>query len=255
MNVSDFRKKITEPLKKELPDFDDLRVVSSYEDLLVVSELANEIEAKIMGQDPFTLAEAKQYDDVHILIEQQYRLATLLKALYLFSDIFVSVTLSEVLIWSEVTLVKFLNKPRQPLLSISVSELLSVYCAVIYRNKIIAHHEVKRQYSFIWGPGPSSAYVPLPKQFFIQAADARVLRQLTDVYKASIPLLAKENNQFEQLQLLFYNIPIGSLGQINNDRRLIDKIAEQGGCKSMSREEILTAIDQFAQAVVNSVQN
>jgi hypothetical protein len=179
-------------------------------------------------------------------------LSTYFKALFVFADIFVSVLLSETVGKPGLTLNKFIDKPHPPLLKLSMNQLLPAYCIVIYRNKAIAHHDVKRRHSYKWSSNEKHmVLVPMPEQFHIAKADVLALLRLKSKYETVIPDLAEKTNHYILLKALFYGIPIGSLGAVSDDRKEINSIAERGGCESLTPDEVVEALDRFAMAVVN----
>ena len=97
--------------------------------------------------------------------------------------------------------------------------------------------------------------MPFSEQFFLsisQTSKAELVR-LKSSYVGTIQELREEDNLFNLLDTLFYNIPIGEFGNINPDRKKIDRIAEEGGCKSMTCNEIMKAVDAFAEAIASFV--
>ncbi len=109
-----------------------------------------------------------------------------------------------------------------------------------------------RLHSYKWSSNENRiVLVPMPEQFHIAKADASALLRLKSKYEAVIPNLAEKTNQYILLKTLFYGIPIGSLGLINDDRKEINVIAERGGCESLNPDEVIEALDEFAMAVVS----
>lgn len=252
MNLDEFRKLVVEPLTAHCPNLNGFRVVIAYEDLQNTYALVQEFRIEVGNHDIFEAAESGGEEAVHRATQIYSRLSTHFKALFIFADIFASVLLSETVGKPGLTLNKFIDKPQPPLLKLSISQLLPAYCAVIYRNKIIAHHDVKRLHSYKWSSNEKQiVLVPMPEQFHIAKADAIALLRLKGKYEAVIPNLAEKTNQYILLKALFYGIPLGSLGLITDDRKEINAIAERGGCESLTPEEVVEALDKLAMAVVN----
>ena len=82
--------------------------------------------------------------------------------------------------------------------------------------------------------------------------DAKTLAELKDRY---FPAGSAPEDVYEQTEKLFYSIPLGPIGQLNPDRKKIDKIAEVNGCKSMSRNEIVMAMDTLIAEIADAVRN
>ena len=179
----------------------------------------------------------------------------MLKAIYMFASIFISILVGEATNSSDLSLRKFIDKPISPLQNLSVEQILSAYCVVVYRNKVITHHNLARKNpNFPGFKGKRIYLIPFPEDFHIVKTNTTKIYELKEKYKETITELHNENNQFNLLRILFYNISIGELGKLNPDRQEIDKIVEAGGCPSMSPDEVLAAIDQFIVAVVNALK-
>ena len=253
MNLVEFRKEVIE---KGVFPFDSpkrQRIESAYCDFLNIANVATEKESQIAKADIFELAEKGDEKRVKEVTQEQRNIVTLLKATYLFADIYISVLLSEIIGQPGISLNDFLKKPQEPLLSLSVDEILPAYCAVIYRNKIIAHHDVQRQYTYVFATEfKDSRLLPYSEFFHVTKKDIPRIMELKEIYKPSIPELFSEQNQFKLVWILFYNIPIGRLGAIGQDRQQINRIAENGGCRSASRQELVEAIDKFSLAVMKA---
>jgi len=252
VKLDEFRKLVVEPLTTYCPTLNRFRIGTAYEDLQNTYALVQEFQIEAGKHDIFEAAETEGEDAAHRAIQIHSRLSTHFKALFIFADIFASVLLSEAVGKPGLTLNKFIDKPQPPLLKLSINQLLHAYCTVIYRNKVIAHHDVKRLHSYKWSSNENRiVLVPMPEQFHIAKADASALLRLKSKYEAVIPNLAEKTNQYILLKTLFYGIPIGSLGLINDDRKEINVIAERGGCESLNPDEVIEALDEFAMAVVS----
>jgi hypothetical protein len=239
MNLDDFGKLVVQPLTAHCQSLNPFRVRTAYEDLQNAYALVQEFQ----GEAGF-----------HRAAQIYSRLSTYFKALFVFADIFTSVLLSETVGKPGLSLNKFIDKPHPPLLKLSTSHLLSAYCIVIYRNKVIAHHDVKRLHSYKWSSNEKHmVLVPMPERFHIARADALALLRLKSKYETVIPNLAEKTNEYVLLKALFYGIPIGSLSLITDDRKEINAIAERGGCESLTPNEVVEALDKFAMEVVNAL--
>jgi hypothetical protein len=253
MDLTDFREVMGKQtvFSSDSPEYK--RVEAAYQDLLDIVNISTEIETETVKYDIFEIAEKGDQDRVRELHHEHRAIVTLLKAAFIFSDIYISVLLSEILCQPGISLNTFLSKPQKPLLSLSVEEILPAYCVVVYRNKVIAHHDVQRQYTYLLATElEGSRLVPYSEFFHVTKSDIPLIIKLRETYKALIPALVTEKNQWKLVQILFYNIPIGKLGAISQDRKQINRIAENGGCTSVSRQELIEAIDRFTLAVVKA---
>ena len=253
MDLTEFRKALSKQIVFSPTSLNYKRVEAAYNDILDIVNISAKKEVEIGKLDIFELGEKATEDQIIEFHHEHRAIVTLLKAAFIFSDIYVSVLLSEILCQPGTSLNAFLNKPQKPLLSLSVEEILPTYCVVVYRNKVVAHHDVQRQYSYLLATElKGSRLIPYSEFFQVTKSDIPLIMKLREAYKASIPSLLTEKNQWNLVRILFYNIPIGKLGAISQDRKQINRIAENGGCTSVSRQEIIEAIDRFTLAVVKA---
>ena len=249
MTISEFEQRVIAPLREKKKSVDGQRIALAYQDLVDMATLAEALERD-------SLMSGRDSDDHTIVARMQFTrfLVTILKALYMFADIYISTFLHEALGRSTdgMSLIKFLKCKNSPLRP-AIKFILSAYCLVVYRNKIIVHQDFRRTYSYETDPTRAYRVAPLPDQLGIAKADAENLKMLKEKYRCHIPGLVTEENLFVMLRLLFYGVPIGEVGYISKDRQAIDAIAERGGCPSMTRDEILGAVDDFSSAMINAV--
>lgn len=254
MNIEDFRKLVMEPLMTYSPTLNRFHTETAYKDLINTYAIIQEYIIRTSRVDIVELAKSGKYKAYKRTTENYNRLFTLLKALFVFADIFASVLLSEAVGKTGLTLNGFLMNPKPPLINLSITQILPAYCTVIYRNKLITHHDVNRLYSAkILADLRGAQLIPLPEKMYIAEKDVEAIMRLKSKYETSISNLAEEINQWELIKMLFYGIPIGALGFINDDRKEINKIAEQGGCESLTPIEVVGAMDQFALAIVSEL--
>ena len=141
---------------------------------------------------------------------------------------------------------------KQLTITLSLDSILPAYCAVTYRNKIIVHQDCHRLYWYKRRVDGKLQLEPMRQSIHISKEDAETLQRLRETFKSIIPGLSGENNQFMQLHLLFYNIPISKIPiRQEADRITINGIAERGGCPSMTIDELLAAVDQFTIAILS----
>jgi hypothetical protein len=121
----------------------------------------------------------------------------------------------------------------------------AVYKLAIYRNRLVAHHDVPRR-----NASSGDRLSPLPP-------DSRLLEeavtQLQDI-QARRGCAAAPANSFQLLAYLFDHVPVsfGPTGQ-TPDRKLVDRLLEHGGLPSPSVAEIEELIDAgFPDAVAIS---
>lgn len=249
MTISEFEQRMIVPLREKNRSVDGQRIALAYQDMVDMATLAEALERD-------SLMSGRGSDDHTIVAKMQFTrfLVTILKALYMFADIYISTFLHEALgrPTSGMSIINFLNCKYSPLRPAIIS-MLSVYCLVVYRNKIIAHHDIRRTYSYETDLYGAYRLAPLPGQLDIAKADIEKLKMLKEKYGSRIPGLVTEENLFVMLRLLFYGIPIGEIGAISKDRETINAVAERGGCPSMTRDEIFRAVDDFSSAMVNAV--
>lgn len=249
MTISEFEQRVIAPLREKKRSVDGQRIALAYQDLVDMATVA-----VVLERDP--LMSGRRSDDDTIVARMQFTrfLVTILKALYMLVDIYISTFLHEALGRSTdgMSLIKFLKRENSPLRP-AINSILSAYCLVVYRNKIIAHQDIRRTYSYETDSSGTYWLAPLPDQLEISQADGEKLKTLKEKYKSYIPGLATEENLFVMLRLLFYGVPIGEIGAISKDREAINAIAERGGCPSMTRDEILRAVDDFSSAMINAV--
>lgn len=249
MTISEFEQRVIIPLREKKRSLDGQRIALAYQDLVDMATLAEVLERD-------SLMSGRDSDDHTIVARIQFTrfLVTILKALYMLADIYISIFLHEALgkPTDGMSLIKFLNRKNSPLRP-AIDSILSAYCLVVYRNKIVAHQDIRRTYSYETDRARAYWLAPLPDQLSIAHADGEKLKILKEKYGCHIPGLVTEENLFVMLRLLFYGVPIGEVGGISKDRQAIDAIAERGGCPSMTKDEILRAVDGFSSAMINAV--
>jgi hypothetical protein len=249
MTISEFEQRVIAPLREKKRSLDGQRIALAYQDFVDMATLAEALERD-------SLMSRRDGDDHTIVARMQFTrfLVTILKALYMLADIYISTFLHEALgrPAGGMSIIKFLKRKDSPLRP-AINSMLSVYCLVVYRNKVIAHQDIRRTYSYETDLSGSYRVAPLPGQLDIAKADVEKLKMLKEKYGYHIPGLVTEENLFVMLRLLFYGVPIGEVGDISKDRQAIDAIAECGGCPSMTKDEIIRAVDDFSSAMINAV--
>lgn len=248
MELSEFQYYL-KTIKRKVPTFDELIVDSAYLDLVVLTKELERVQEEVIQINPF---ENDERDRIFL----RYKLAfTLLKSLFIFADIFISLLISQSTNKLGSSLNKFLKNPCVPLLNLSTDMILPAYCVVIYRNKVIAHHDFQRSDAYFISPTNNEIRLfPFIAQNRVLSSDNTIIENLKNKYIDSIENLRNEKNYPEILRILFHGIPIGGFGkEINKDRVVINRIAEVGRCRSLSSNEILSAVDKFFLAIIDVV--
>jgi hypothetical protein len=227
-------------------------VIESYKDILNIFSLAEDISDNTKDDNFFKLIDEGKELQAFRLYSKQSQLITLLKSLYLLSNIFVDRLLIEITNDTEITLTKFVNEINwankfKLYRNIDSSKILSTYCIVLFRHKLLAHHKVYRgegaalngKSSYLQFFGVSNNSTSFPQ------TEMQNVQKLKNKYSSNFNELSKLSNLYSISEFLFYNIPIGSIGKINPDRLLINSIVETCGVKSYDFEKIIDSIDEF----------
>jgi hypothetical protein len=237
-------------------------VSGAYEDLLNIYTLVEEKSKMTCKKNLFKLLEKKKYSKASKLYLNQSQIITMLKSFHIFSNIFITRFLIEITNDMDITLWKFVHKQNSSKKfkhynQINPSKLLSTYCIINYRNKLVSHHNVYR------GEGASINGIKSKLIYFGISKDSTGFPQkevhnvdrLKKKYVIKFPVLEKIDNYNEISEFLFYNIPIGLIGTKNEDRLLINNVIESSGVKSLSFEEIINSIDEFIHEFVRILKN
>lgn len=246
MEFQTFRTKVVSTAKV-LNYFPGDPLDSAYRDLLDASEMADEIENVLSstesGGDAFR--------------RRKRHLLTLLKTAYGSAETFVNAFLHEISARPSdgMDLYRFLRLTEPPI-SLPSESILPAYCAVAYRNRILARHDIHNMYSFDRRSDGRFRLEPYPCHRHISREDAGVLLRLREGHKSYTPELADQHDHLDWLHTLFYRVPVrtGDSGGIGGDREEIDRIAGRCGCPSMSMDELIAAVDKFSLAVVDSLK-
>ena len=251
MNITELRK-LFEIIKRKVDTFEERRVEGAYQDLLLLVTLADELNDQVKDQDLFE--PPYDPDKVQAITDRYHQLAAILKAIHFFANILYDVLLSEVTNRAKFAVNDLVRKPDPRLKRLSTQRILPAYCVVAYRNKVIAHHDVRRMSSFKFKSGALQLrLIPFPERLHLERTNVEIINQLRYKYKDDIKELEAEVNAYNLLRILFYGVPIGELGSVNPDRKKIDRILEAGGCISMTADEIIVATDEFIVAVVDAL--
>ncbi len=265
MNIQDFRENVINPIRSEFHDWGI--VYGSYLDILNILDIAHDLCSKQIDQDLFQLLERKEFEQASILRMIQNQVITLLKGMYLFANIFVDRFLIEITHTDGITLQQFLGNQTNLMKfrnyqKLNLTKLLSTYCIVMFRHKMLAHFDVYRcegarlegMDSRLHFSGVGDKSTGFPKDEIVH------IDTLKKKYSEEFPELIKLDNYYEISKYLFYHIPLGANGAINSDRLIrkektgIDNIIEKSGVESNSFNEIINSIDEFVLEFVRILQ-
>jgi hypothetical protein len=224
MNLPEFRQTILKPLTTWVPSFRPLPIETAYQSFLA-SNVA---------------FESATHDNLFPLFKSVYKAA----------DLFTTVFLSEVSGKPKTTLNGFLLNPKEPLRALPDQDILAAYCANRYIDQIIAHHDLSFLYTYHGG-----RLVLLPEFLLFARQDISELMKLKTIYQPVVPELAAMQEPGRMLDILYYNIPVKTMSKINPDRKRINRLAKNYGCRSLSPAELIQAIDRFAIAAVKVIRS
>lgn len=184
-------------IKKDVPLFRDKRVEWAYVDLLNSVNFANEIADDVNDKDIFELATKGELEKLVYVKKRYYQQAILLKSSYLFASMFVSILIGELTNNFDLSLLKFLDKPVPPIQLLSAKQILPAYCVVVYRNKVITHHNLIRMNPNAPSISGNRVFlVPFPEDLHITEANVIRIQKLKEKYEETIEELHNEKNVF-----------------------------------------------------------
>ncbi|MGG3663612.1 hypothetical protein [Bacillus gobiensis] len=243
-------------LDYHITSFNELRVESAYQDVLNTFSLYTELRMQIEGNNVYDLLVAGEIEQANYTQFRHSQIVSLMKSLISFVDVFANIYLQEISPdkkkpYRTQELIKdFYKSALNNNIKLSQDVILPIYCNVIYRNKIIIHHDVKRTTA-------TSLDKIIPFQFdlsFFDDEKKEALEDLKEQYKETIPSLKDENAIVRMLNKLFYNVPIfDDNGEENPDRKEINKLIETGGCESVPPKKLMESLDLFIDEVINTV--
>jgi hypothetical protein len=248
VNLEMLRTKVTEPLSEKVSGISCARIVNCWEDVLHLLDVTAELESQLAAQPPIFTPETAGRD-----FALRGRISTFNKAAIEFSNIYMTVLLHEAASrrGREVTIGDLLKRYPHSAAQMTDSVLLGAYRIYAIRNKIVAHHDKLRY------PGGSLSATGELRIFAFRAPTAvsqdetKGILALQAKYAAALPALVGETNYLEVLGLLFHGIPVMTGGILNSDRRQVDGLVEQLGCKSMTHTEMLAALTAFSAEVAS----
>lgn len=253
----------------ELVYFDIMRIEALYRDTIQTIKRYDEKIKKDNKKniDPVELKinyikKGKQSEAIEIE-EYTSTLLFYLKTMYIFADIFINTLLKEVYNIPDdvyMSYYKFINeyvKTRNIDFKISEELKLKLYCICIYRNKIIAHHDVLRSTGFSSSIAGEIRLLSFPKNSSPSEADIKKIEELKKKYENQIPSLKNTSDFYNLLEILYYNVPLYDKNGINTDRRDkvggLDGIIERNGCPSYTIDEIMEIINQSILEIIGNI--
>jgi hypothetical protein len=121
---------------------------------------------------------------------------------------------------------------------------------VSYRNVLIAHHDFQRREGFTTSNENTFRLAPAPPDLGFPPEEQPLLEKLWERYNSIIPQKEGLRSSHQRLWALFYKVPI----EDKEEREEVNRLVERVGCESITRQEVLDAIDQFALEVVVAVR-
>ena len=250
-NSLSFESRVSQPLAGKISDFDGLRVKDFYGDVINLLNMSRGLEDMISGDSANAAAERGDLQRAEQILEVERRLGTLHRCAIESAVIYMNVLMHELYERprTEINMNVFIQKAEAPALNPGI--LLSAYRLNVFRNKIITHHETRRMAARSTSATGERRQAPLPPNMGMADEDVVAIMGLKETYKASDPVLDREENQFGILRRLFETVPVfAASGAKNSDRTVVDKIAERGGVESPTIAEILQTLDDFSDELV-----
>ena len=251
MNTRSFDNEILKRLVEVVPGFPTLDLYHAYDELVLVADEISTLEQE--GHMNNVFDERRSDVDRHHSRSRDRLTSVLLKANYMIADIFLSRFIGSLHQKESMSFQSLISNGSLRLAPIREAAMRPAYCVSIYRNKLVAHYDVRRMGSYKTTKDGVRTLTPLPLDFQISEADASELIRLRSLYSTSENRLADLENRFELLTRLFYEVPVGAIRKLNRDRAIVNAIAERGGCESMSAQRIVGAVDEFCGAVVEAI--
>ena len=238
------------------------RIENSYLNFVVLLGLGREEELRYLQLDEFHWRElgpsgdepqhfsgdAPELRRANQLTFLRLRMEALIRAIYEAASVAVGIAAAEsqknvsLFDWS---LKRFAHENPAMLERVDGQAVLGAWAIIEYRNKLIAHHDFCRTYSFASGRN-GCRMVPAGPGIFPDLTNEHHTEQarLWGLYG---PNSAKpeEINIHNQRKLLFHRVPVVSGGRFNPDRSAIDQLVEQYGTESATLSEIGDAVRSF----------
>ena len=107
----------------------------------------------------------------------------------------------------------------------------NLYLLAVFRNRIVAHHDIPRMGGTLSEAGGRRRLAPLPNEFSMSTAGVTTLTAVKD----RLRFIEAPANHFDLLDYLFRIVPVRFGEAQSRERRQVDSIVERGGVRSFSR--------------------
>lgn len=250
MDLCDFDRDVLKEVSTRTAAFPSGDLHETYYDVLQICAEIGSLENRRLGEVLFS-------ENISVGVKQsayyQYRLISVfLKSGFMLSDIFISKFIGAVHGRPWMSMHTFVREGNCRFNDLTQEELLPAYCVAAYRNKLVAHYDERRMGSYTTAADGSRTLSPLPDAFYIDMGDVDELRRIQRKHQGVLPHLAGIDNHFELLNALFYSVPVQVRGE-NLDRKVVDRIAQKGGCESKPARYLVVAIDSFCLGVLRCI--
>jgi len=253
MNLDELEKRVLNPLKTHFNDINPWHIKVAYEDMMNLAAVALQFEQKGNMSRFIEILEYGNKEKANLIYLKARCSYSLLKAVYAFADVFINVALQEIYNRDQRTWP--LNEFSKLVSSLDMDEKIArdVWCVKKYRNMIVIHWNVDRMHAYHGNASGEHRLSPIPESFIVDNEDSMKINSMYEKYKPLYPNLTDSQNYFERLRGLYYCIPLIEGNRVNNDRQVIDRIAEKGGCDSMTIREIVEVMQSFIIALSNAM--
>jgi hypothetical protein len=253
VNLDELEKRVLNPLKAHINDIDPLHIKVAYEDMMNIAAVALQFEQEGNINRLIEILEEGNKDEANLVYWKNRCSYSLLQAVYTFADVFINVALREIhnrsrKDWPLDQFCKLISP-----LGMDEEIVRDTWCIKKYRNVIVIHWSINRMHAYHGDASGEHRLSPIPKGFNVDNEDSIKINSMYEKYKPLYPDLTNSPNYFERLRGLYYRIPLGEANKVNPDRKKIDRIAEKGGCDSMTIREIGKIMQSFITELSNAV--
>lgn len=239
----------------KLDSSEKIRISMAYDDILSIYSLYKELKSKLEKLDKIDCSNEKDAEELHSLrFDRIKQINILLRSAYIHTDIFINIYLQEITkinkrrFSTQGLITDYVRMLVEKNINYNESVFLSMYCAVIYRNKIIIHHDLFRNHAIVTEELNKDSYM-LPFRWTFKQSDIEkrnhAIYELRTKYITLIPEIKELNDIQENIRVLFYNIPL-----LSDDRKRIDNLIEDGQCPSLTIEGLFEFLNGFIDEVI-----